>query len=383
MTSPPRASSSTSQNAENTGEAPGSRRSINDWVKAAERVLPIPAVLARALAMLDDDEADLSDIARLVETDPGLVTAILRVANSAAIAPPRAVDSILQALVLLGREGIRRAIIGGVLADQLAERNIEFLPLDAYWRLSLYCAAFAQLITEHLQTHGPSRANSDHLPWPIHRNAVGLAFLAGLLHGLGNLVVYSIDPRAGHRLALTNISRASNSKAADNETSIPNSPELQRDSATPKQSSDDALITDLERLEITQLGASSSAIGAAVARAWKLPNAIACAIEHHRRPTDFANDTDNCVPTNWLSDSVHVAYVLAHLCDIDSRDFREAPAADSAAFERLGLGDLLAHDAQAVTWLDRWLSSAERLYRRAESLRGGRFGNAEEPETAS
>lgn len=322
---------------------PMTHRDLANWVQAAERVLPIPAVLARVVTALDDEGSDLSDIATVVATDPGLVAVLLRVANSAAVAPPRTIDSVLDALVLLGRDGVRRAIISGVLSTALNQRQIDHLPLDAYWRVSLYAAVLAQQLAEHL----PSAQDGDATnlvgePSPTSRSAPALAFLAGLLHGLGTLIVYSVDAPAAHALALDQIAQT---------------PAIRGDGGSRPLNSP---------LAEARLGAMPTAIGGAVAQAWRLPAAIVAAIQHHTCPS--ADD----VPRHWLIDVTHVAHVLAHLSDIDSRDLGDAPPADPAAFARLGLRALLTGD-DAVLALDTWLAHAEMAYRRAETLRGGRF----------
>ena len=64
-------------------------------------------VLTRLLAELNDPEAELQEIARLIGQDPALSFKMLRLVNSAAVGLRREVESIQQAVVLLGLERIR------------------------------------------------------------------------------------------------------------------------------------------------------------------------------------------------------------------------------------------------------------------------------------
>ncbi len=64
-------------------------------------------VLTRLLAELNNPEADLQAIADLISHDPALSFKMLRLINSAATSLRREIDSIQQAVVLLGLERIR------------------------------------------------------------------------------------------------------------------------------------------------------------------------------------------------------------------------------------------------------------------------------------
>lgn len=75
------------------------------------------AVYLRLLKALGDPDLSVQVIADLVQQDAALCYRVLRTVNSAAFAQQREVTSIRQALVLLGRDTIRRWISLWVLAD--------------------------------------------------------------------------------------------------------------------------------------------------------------------------------------------------------------------------------------------------------------------------
>ncbi len=64
-------------------------------------------VVTRLLAQVHDPEADIGQLSQLISQDPGLSYKLLRLINSAAVGLQRQVDSIQQAVVLLGLERIR------------------------------------------------------------------------------------------------------------------------------------------------------------------------------------------------------------------------------------------------------------------------------------
>jgi len=79
---------------------------------------PTQLVSIRLLQALNESNASLSGIEDLVKRDAALSHRVLRMVNSAALAQTRAITSMRQALVLLGRDTIRRwasfAIVAGL-----------------------------------------------------------------------------------------------------------------------------------------------------------------------------------------------------------------------------------------------------------------------------
>ncbi len=71
------------------------------------RVPSPPQVLLRLLQMVDDDGTTMSELARLVEQDPGLCTRVLTAANSPAIRRGNPMRSIESCLIALGTRLVR------------------------------------------------------------------------------------------------------------------------------------------------------------------------------------------------------------------------------------------------------------------------------------
>ena len=162
---------------------------IESLINGSGRLLAMPRAVGDVLHLLDNPNSRQSEIARHLEQDPALVAVLLRLANSPAFAPARTVDSVDRAIVLLGREHLRRLLIAGALT-QAAEHlpNQDLLPLETFWRHSSYCAVIARLLAEQ---HAPS--------------LVGVVFLGGLLHDLGQLFLFTQEPTAEHQAFLNSL----------------------------------------------------------------------------------------------------------------------------------------------------------------------------------
>ena len=77
----------------------------------------IPHVLRKILMLTNDPNSSSRDIEKLVLSEPGLVTHILKTVNSAFFGTPCEVRSVNHAIVLLGFSAVRSIVSGLVLID--------------------------------------------------------------------------------------------------------------------------------------------------------------------------------------------------------------------------------------------------------------------------
>jgi HD-like signal output (HDOD) protein len=256
---------------------------IETLVQRAGRLLAIPRVVGEVLRRLDDPNSRQSDIAKVLEQDPALVAILLRLANSPAFAPARTVDSVERALMLLGREHLRRLVIAGAVTQASERLPVQdLLPLELFWRHSSYCAVIARLLAERC---APALA--------------GTVFLGGLLHDLGQLILFSQEPQAAHQAFLRSL--------GDPETFSPQ---------------------DAERAE---LGFDHAELGGVLAERWGLPESLAACLRYHHAPRDAPEEHRLAVAL------VHVANSCAHLAEFDSRDLHDAPPIEPEALARLNI----------------------------------------------
>ena len=198
----------------------------NVW-KALERSDNLPvisAVLTRALELLCDPQPDFEELARVLGADPGFVTRILRYVNSARFGLLTQVTDIRRALVVLGMRQIYRLVVAASTRDVLGTEELRDL-----WEHSLTTAFVAESI---------ATTNSSVLP---HE-----AFLAGLLHDLGKVVLCKSFTTA-YRKVITLSERGVLPYIA----------------------------------ETLVFGADHASVGAWLAKRWDLPQSIITALEQH------------------------------------------------------------------------------------------------------
>lgn len=133
------------------------------------RIPSLPQILLRIIALAEDDEKGLGELADLISRDPGLCARVLAVANSPALRRGREMRRIEDCLAVLGTSLVRT--MAACLAVQAAFDDVPS-DLSGFWVHSIEVAELARSIAVATR-----KANPDE------------AYLAGLLHDTGQLLL--------------------------------------------------------------------------------------------------------------------------------------------------------------------------------------------------
>jgi len=149
---------------------------IEQRLKEVTELVSLPEVYLKLRRLMDDPHSDIYDFAEVVSLDPNLSTRVLKVVNSAFFGFPEPVESISRAVNMIGIAQLHNMVLGISAISSLKLPN-DIMPLDTFWRASLFSGVLARLLGEQMKL-----AKSEHL------------FIAGLLHEIGHLVLYSKFP---------------------------------------------------------------------------------------------------------------------------------------------------------------------------------------------
>jgi len=149
---------------------------IEKRLQEVTELISLPEVYLKLRRLMDDPRSDIYDFAEVISVDPNLSSRVLKVANSAYFGFPEPVDSIARAVNMLGIGQLHNMVLG-ISAMSSLELPNDIMPLNTFWRASLFAGVLARLLGERMKL-----ATSEHL------------FIAGLLHEIGHLVLYSKFP---------------------------------------------------------------------------------------------------------------------------------------------------------------------------------------------
>ncbi len=257
-------------------------QSLDELVSGVRNLVSLPDTGLKVSEMLADESASAKDVAFIIERDPALTAAVLRMANSAMISQGNEVDSVSRAIARLGSEQTAELAMGISVARSFSGLSSDRMTVERFWRHSVYCAGASRLLAYLLKL--PDRDT---------------AFSAGLLHDIGELVIFSCMPEAAAEIM--DIAERDN-YPAENKCAI----------------------------ERQVLGYDHTDVGQALAEHWNLPQNICLCIGNHHEPM-------------WLQHRpkmvlvVHAANSMAHMLQLGTENIADAPKISEEAWTELNL----------------------------------------------
>jgi HD-like signal output (HDOD) protein len=266
-------------------------RSTDQWTHALRLVNDLPPLSPIARHMLatltrPGEKISLSEVAGWIERDPLTTGKVLALANTAWYSRTLPILTVRHAVARLGLNPLRNLILSISLTG-LSSR----LPLPTGWSASRF------------NTHSIATAVlSEIMANAVAPECMELAFLSGLFHDLGRLIIVVLlhdDAEALEQLTQEEHSR-------------------------------------LERVEKELIGFTHSELSAVIVQSWNLPASVENAVRFHENPKQDSTRTE--MNPYSLSDLVHAAD-----CFVDCRGISVSgdPVQDDDAaliLDKIGLG---------------------------------------------
>jgi putative nucleotidyltransferase with HDIG domain len=201
---------------------------IEKVIREIEHLPTLPQVVTKLLAMADSAKVNAVDLSK--EMDQSLSAKVLKVANSAYYGgrAARKVNSVHHAIVIIGFDAVKEIVLTTSFFHTFQDAK-EIEALQPLWRHSLECALVAK-----------------RLAWVYRYEATDEAYLVGLIHDIGKLVIQQYFPDQSRLISDRNIGEVE--------------------------------ILDLEK---GILGMTHAEIGGRMAEQWNFPEALVEAIAHH------------------------------------------------------------------------------------------------------
>ena len=116
-------------------------------MKRVNQLDPIPTVIHKVLDLADDPESSLKDLVSVVERDPAITANLLKTVNSAHMGLPVKVDSIQQAVSMLGLQQVVEMVLSQNLSGNLNRSQKGYgLAKGELWRQGLAVAMIARTL---------------------------------------------------------------------------------------------------------------------------------------------------------------------------------------------------------------------------------------------
>jgi HD-like signal output (HDOD) protein/prolyl-tRNA editing enzyme YbaK/EbsC (Cys-tRNA(Pro) deacylase) len=148
------------------------------------RLPPMPALAFRILELTAKPEATAKQLAEVIELDPSMTAQLLRYARSALFGYRGQINSVQDAVArVLGFERVAHVAMGIAAVKSFDVPREGPLGVDQFWRHSLYCAFLSASLARRCGAES------------------GMAYMCGLLHNFGLLLIGHLFPAEYARLS--------------------------------------------------------------------------------------------------------------------------------------------------------------------------------------
>jgi HD-like signal output (HDOD) protein len=228
-----------------------------DIVENVDSLPQFPENIMHVQRLIGDPNSGMLDIARQISRDPALTGDLLKIVNSAQYMLSKKVDSIPEALKLVGIRGIKNLLFSYGTQKILGEEGQE---KKALWSHSYKTAFYAFNLVKNFKEE---------------RNLLDDVYVGGILHDMGKIVFSNVHPKLLARI-----------KSFCVEKNLPAS-----------------------TFEDLAAGMNHAEIGALVAKKWNFPEGLVMAIRFHHDPLS--------APAEY-KDLVYTVYLANLLCEYEA-----------------------------------------------------------------
>jgi len=220
-------------------------------MKEIEDIPALPDNIKEIRVLIKDPDSEIKEIARSISRDPGLAASIMKLANSAGYVTMNRLETIDEAVKIIGIKGINTLLIATGVQKVVETRYKRY---EAVWNDSYKRAFYAQLITKRINE---SSKLGDQV------------YLSALLADIGKIVMLSLQNNVIEKIKKINGFKG---------------------------------MLDSTLIEEISLGISHSSLGAMICKKWNFNESLIRTIELHHRPHRAEGEFKNLIYTVYLAD---------------------------------------------------------------------------------
>ncbi len=221
----------------------------------------------------------MADIGKIVSQDPGLTVRLLRLVNSAFFNFPSKIETITQALVVIGTQQLRELVLATSIVNLFQGIPKDLVNMESFWRHSIACGLAARIMATYRNEPNAERF-----------------LIAGMVHDIGRLIMYK---KIGDLCRSTLIQS--------------------RTFGTP-----------LFQAEKEVIGFDHCHIGRLLLQTWNLPKSLEEAVTYHHRPS---------LATHYPVEAatVHMADIFVNALQWGTSGSHDVPPLEPSAWDLLEL----------------------------------------------
>jgi len=247
---------------------------ISDHVKLPS----LPTMYVQINEAINRPNSSASDIAKVISKDTSLSARLLKIVNSTFYGFPSKIDTLSRAVTIVGTRQLTTLALGMNIISVFRKIPSDLIHMRSFWEHSVACGICARIIGSYKKIPNTERV-----------------FVAGLLHDIGRLILYSYVP-------------------------------IQARNALIKARQDDDLLHNSEH---ETLGFDHSMIGGLLLKKWKLPVSLENSVKYHHSPQESKDPLEPAI--------IHLADIMTNAVGRGSSGERFVPSLNPDAWKSLEL----------------------------------------------
>lgn len=256
---------------------------VEEIIQDVSTVHSLPLFYSRLDEAINHPRSSIADIGKVISEDQGLTARILKLANSPLFGYFSKIDTISQAVTIIGIQQVRDLALALSVMDIFEGIPEQLINMEQFWRHSIATGLAARLLATSQRESNLERF-----------------FVAGVLHDIGRLIMFIKLPD----LCMEMLEEARG---------------------------ENRLLYEIER---ERLSFDHSDIGGSLLRKWKIPSRVAEPVEFHHRPLrgeHYPRETS----------LLHLADIFAHALELGSSGGSSVPRLETAVWDSLNLSPFL------------------------------------------
>ena len=252
----------------------------------------LPIVYGQINETIKKPTSSAYDIGNVISKDAGLSARLLKIVNSTFYGFPSKIDTLSRAVTIVGTRQLSTLALGMNIINVFKDIPSDLIDMKSFWQHSIGCGIAARIIAGYKNIQNIERL-----------------FVAGLLHDIGRLILYSSIPIHARNALLK-------AKYADS-------------------------LLHKEEHEI--MGFDHTKIGGLLLKKWKLPISLENNVTYHHIPQESKDPLEPAI--------VHLADIMTNALSMGSSGERFVPPLDPDAWQCIGISANTL--ALAITQIDR------------------------------
>lgn len=260
----------------------------------------LPTIYGQINEAIKKPTSSARDIGNVISKDISLSARLLKIVNSTFYGFPSKIDTLSRAVTIIGTRQLSTLALGINIINVFKDIPSDLIDMKSFWEHSIACGISARIIAGYKNIQNTERL-----------------FVAGLLHDIGRLILYSRVPIDARNALLT----------AKHAASL------------------------LHKEEYEIMGFDHTTIGGLLLKKWKLPISLENSVTHHHTPQESKDPLEPAI--------VHLADIITNALGSGSSGERLVPPLDPDAWQGIGISASIL--ALTITQMDRQIEEIDKF----------------------